>query len=1084
MKPHSFALFLVAMAISVSLSFAAGPDSRYALLLDVPPVVEQLPAGAGKGMRHTAAFVDIRARVAASQSRVMAALNDKNYKVAASDGTLVNVVFVRGPKGIEAELAALPGVVRVQILKPYKRLLNTAINLVNGPAAWDLSGGQQNAGLGMRIGIIDTGIDPGHPGMIDTTLPPPSGGKRCAGADCEYTNAKIIAARSYALPSGTSLGFDLPDDYTPRDRVGHGTAVSMIAAGARNTAPIGTLTGVAPRAYLGNYKVFGSPGVNDSTYDDILSAALSDAFNDGMDVVTLSLGLPAEWKPLDTGSTCFQATGSPCDVFAYAVYNAINSGLSVVVAAGNDGESGAYAPTYATIDSPGTVSNAITVGATTNSRALYFGVKVSGDGVPSNLQRINSFVGDGPRAGPNVSGPLRDVSKLGNDGTACVSLGNGSLTGAIAVVGTGNCTFATKVNVAQAAGAIAVVLINGDGNGLFPPTGLQQTTIPLMLIGKDDGAALLTFLAANPNRTGSLDTNLVSTTADPDIITTFSSLGPSIDASLKPELVAPGQNIYTATQKYDPNGDMYDPSGYTAIQGTSFSVPFVAGAIALVQQKNPTWTTAQLKSAVVNTANNDVGDTDAPTQFARAVAMGAGKLDVAQALRTDLTVDPPVLSFGAVTALPLSKGLVFRNSATVVRTLTLTVQPAVSDPNTTFTVNPSSVILQPGATSPSVTVQLAGSSPAPGLYDGALIVTGGAVPLRIPYLYVVGDNVPNNVIPLSNYDFSAAAGSQFGVLSLKVVDRYGLPVPNQSILWEGVSGGGTVQQTSGATDSYGISEATTIQLGAAPGIQVFRATVTGSGLDSLDYYGTAKLPLISNDGIVNAASNQGGAQAPGSYISIYGQGLADSYAVFNTPFLPLSLGGVSVSFSVPPNNKIRAPGKIHFVSSTQVNVEVPWEIAGQSSVDVWLTNGGVTSNIMSGVALQDASPAGFVYTEASSGRVLSAALDAGFKVIGTANQAKRGQYIQIYANGVGLLDHTPPTGEPAPSTEPLARARVLPTVTIGGKSASVIFTGLAPYIVGLYQVNVQVPADSPTGYQPVIISTNGVSSPAFTIPVQ
>lgn len=1068
------------MTVGGTLAQSAPPERRYALLLDEPPVVEQMRSVNLKG-NTAAASIDVRARVADSQHRVISALAGRNYKITTTASTLVNAVFLRAPEGAEKELAALPGVQRVVKLRPYKRLLNEAIKLVNGPAAWNLAGGDLNAGLGMRIGIIDTGIDPDHPGMNDPTLPPPSGGKRCSGSDCDYTNNKIIAARSYVFT------LDRPDDFTPRDRVGHGTAVAMIAAGVPNTAPAGTIEGVAPSAYLGNYKVFGSPGVNDGTYADVLTTALTDAFNDGMDVVTLSLGFPAEWRPTD--ATCGGQNGqpgtSPCDPFAYALYNAINNGMAVVIAAGNDGERGLFAPAFTTINSPGTVEGAITVGSITNSHALYYGVKVTGNGVPSNLQPINATVGDGPRASGPLTGPMRDVSKLGNDGTACTALGNGSLSGAIAVLKTGNCLFSAKVNTAQAAGAIGVVMINADSNALFPPTGLLQTSIPLMLIGKDDGAALLTFLASNAERPGTLDPTLVAVSTEPNIVSTFSSLGPSIvNASLKPELVAPGENIYTATQKYDPNGDMYDPSGYTAISGTSFAAPFVAGAVALAKQSHPTWSVAQLKSAVVNTANPDVGDTDNPSLVARAIAMGAGRLDVAAAVRTNLTVEPSVVSWGVPSALPLSQGLIFRNSSINTLSITLTGERTDKDNNTQITITPGSFTLQPGATSPPATVQLQGSLPLPGRYEGVINVTGGSVPLRIPFLYVVGDGVPDNALPLANYDFDARADAAFSSLSLKVIDKYGVPVPNVDVVWSGLSGGGSVSQASGPTDNFGISEATTLEMGPAPGLQVFRAMLNNTGLNPLDFYGNARLPLINNGGIVSAANGQGGPQAPGSYISLYGSGLADSYAVFKTPYLPVSLSGVSVGFAV--GNTIWAPGKIHFVSSGQVNVEVPWELAGQSSATVWLTIAGVSTNNQT-IQLQNATPAGFVYTEASSGRLLAAALDGRFNLIGTSNPAVRGQYIQLYANALGPLDHTPATGEPAPGTEPLARLQNPGqlSITIGNRPApSVYFAGLAPGIVGLYQVNVQVPQDAPSGYQPVILTVAGVASQPFTLPVQ
>src|SRR6185436_19626051 len=144
-----------------------------------------------------------------------------------------------------------------------------------------------------------------------------------------------------------------------------------------------------------------------------------------------------------------------------------------------------------------------------------------------------------------------------------------------------------------------------------------------------------------------------------DLVADFSSHGPSIgdvskgEAPIKPELVAVGQDVYTATQSSDPRGDLYDPTGYTAVQGTSFAVPMVAGAVALVKQRNPGFTAAQLKSAVVNSAADEVYDNQ---ERARAVAVGAGKLNAAAAVQVSATVEPATLSFGVIksAALPAS----------------------------------------------------------------------------------------------------------------------------------------------------------------------------------------------------------------------------------------------------------------------------------------------------------------------------------------------------------------------------------------------------------------------------------------------
>ena len=159
------------------------------------------------------------------------------------------------------------------------------------------------------------------PGQVGCTATDASKGfPLCASLlNCAYVNNKVIVARSYVplLNSGDATT-STPDDYSPRDRVGHGTATAMAAAGVTNTGPSDTITGVAPKAFLGSYKVFGSPGVNPFASGDAIIEALDDAFNDGMDIASLSLGGPALTGPLDSGGTCGGNAGQVCDPEATA----------------------------------------------------------------------------------------------------------------------------------------------------------------------------------------------------------------------------------------------------------------------------------------------------------------------------------------------------------------------------------------------------------------------------------------------------------------------------------------------------------------------------------------------------------------------------------------------------------------------------------------------------------------------------------------------------------------------------------------------------------------------------------------------
>ncbi|MFY1004893.1 S8 family serine peptidase, partial [Escherichia coli] len=83
-----------------------------------------------------------------------------------------------------------------------------------------------------------------------------------------------------------------------------------------------TITGMAPKAFLGSYKVSGSPGVNDNPTESVLIMAINDAVKDGMDVVNISIGMPALYRPLDTGAACGLPANTPCDPLATAYENA------------------------------------------------------------------------------------------------------------------------------------------------------------------------------------------------------------------------------------------------------------------------------------------------------------------------------------------------------------------------------------------------------------------------------------------------------------------------------------------------------------------------------------------------------------------------------------------------------------------------------------------------------------------------------------------------------------------------------------------------------------------------------------------
>ncbi|MEP7365178.1 MAG: S8 family serine peptidase, partial [Acidobacteriota bacterium] len=564
--------------------------------------------------------------------------------------------------------------------------------------------------------------------------------------------------------------------------------------------------------------------------------------------------------------------------------------------------------------------------------------------------------------------------------------------------------------------------------------------------------------------------------------------GPNIGTtSIKPEVVAPGLPLYMATQRLDPNGALYEPSGWVASQGTSFAAPIAAGVAAIFKQRFPNATPAQIKSGVVNSASADTIDGTLISP-ARVTAMGAGKVNVNDTSRATLIVEPATLSFGnvGVTA-PTPQTLTFRNVGDPTITVRIDNRPRDFSNSARVTLSTLAFPLAPGATQ-QVVATLQGT-PSAGSYEGELVAAGGTTSIRVPYLYMRSDNVLFDAFPLTSYFFEGIVNAEIpgpfeGLLALKAIDQYGLPVANLPVQYRVTLGSGEIVTASSTTDNLGIAAVNEGNLGAEVGDQEFTADVgTGSNKISVVFPGRARLrPTIRTDGVVDAAgATIGRGLAPGSYISIFGQNLSDVTRVGVTASLPLSLAGISVSFDVP-TRQLSLPGRLHFVSPTQINVQIPWELTGLNSAFMKVSIGDYSSALYT-VPLNNVSPNAFEFTDPGTGRRLAAALDSNFALIYDANKAKKGQFIQVYVNGLGDVDNTPPSGEPS-SANPLSRTTTAPVVTIGGRPAEVVFSGLAPGIVGLYQINVRVPADAPSGLQPLIIQMGDVTSKTANLPVE
>ncbi len=225
-------------------------------------------------------------------------------------------------------------------------------------------------------------------------------------------------------------------------------------------------------------------------------------------------------------------------------------------------------------------------------------------------------------------------------------------------------------------------------------------------------------------------------------------------------------------------------------------------------------------------------------------------------------------------------------------------------------------------------------------------------------------------------------------------------------------------------------------------------------------------PTISAGGVVDGASFKPGPVAPGSIVSIFGTVLASGTAQATTASLPTTLQSTQVLI-----NGIAAP--LFYVSPSQINAQVPWEVTGLFTTDltVKVFSNDVPSNVVA-AALAITAPGIFVITH-----------DADSTLVTSARPAVPGEYLRIYCTGLGMVTNEPPTGAPGPFS-PLAYTAQNSTVTIEGLSAYVPYSGLAPGFVGLYQVNVQVPANAVSASAAPLVLSNGGNSTTADIVVQ
>jgi minor extracellular serine protease Vpr len=580
----------------------------------------------------------------------------------------------------------------------YKPSMDVSVPLIRAPEVWSELGVKpfaKRASLGdlpdIAVGVIDTGILDTHPFIASC---------RPAGSIAH----DVFFSGTGTEPFGPTIFFD------------HGTHVSGTIGGCATDGPFSVsgsaltlhgdfgnaMSGVAPGVTLHDYNVFPGYGAGfiafgGSAFSHDIIAAVEKAVADGMDVINLSLGGNVQ---------------GPHDTLAEAINAAVDAGTVAVIAAGNSG------PGILTVESPGNAANAITAGASTNPH--YLGITVTMAGAT-----FGAAIGDFANFDPAITAP----TSLTTPGDGCTTIGE-DLSGKIALIDRGVCTFGTKIQNAQDRHALGVVIVNNVGGDptAMGADGIHFPTIPAAMVSQADGAILKGAAGSTITVDGTTKAEIITPNAD--ILAGFSSKGPTpYDFRLKPDVTAPGVNVLSSVFVLNEDGS-YTPE-YAFFQGTSMATPHTAGAAALLKARHPNWGPEEIKSALVNNADRTVTATSGLGPIAR----GGGRINVERAAQAPVTLDPVSVSFGVWTGrkdATSSMSVSFTNQGG--GSLSCALSVVISEGSAGLvTVSPATLTLAAGATASATVALHGGTSLATGFYWGDVSANCGGTVLLGPW---------------------------------------------------------------------------------------------------------------------------------------------------------------------------------------------------------------------------------------------------------------------------------------------------------------------------------------------------------------
>lgn len=616
--------------ISSEIDTSSSNKIRVIVQLDgQPAAIGQYAARMGN--RSSASF-STESTVQSEQREFLDEVSDQglNLQVNYTYNTVLNGFEVTIPANEISNLAEIPGVKSIQTnsiwyalpIEPSSTDYNYEINPLNQIGA-DQAWAKGLTGAGLKIGVIDTGVDYNHPDIKDAYK---------GGYDSYYKDSDP-SEEPPILPEDDIVGEGKGYEGTY-----HGTHVAGTIIGrAANTESEIVQKGVAYGADLYAYKVLGRdldrPTTSTGTSAQVIDG-IERAVKDGMDVINLSLGSDSE-----------KNVNSPDSI---AINNAVLSGVVAVIANGNEG------PGYYTMGSPAGAQLAMAVGAVTSESVHY-----SGQLKPELVNASSATTVTYGDYGFNLMGweTTNDnfLNIMGTDPLDVVYVGlgdNGDYTGKdvagkVVLASRGTLAFVDKIAIAKKNGAKAIVIFNGgavgseadlnesiDGKNDYINVSLSDSFdfIPTFDLKGTEGRALARALRDHSDQTlrFTFPNDYAVSDIPGDYLASFSSWGPNADQniSIKPDFTAPGENILST---YPGHGATSYEKSYQRLSGTSMASPHVAGLALLIKQLQPDWTPFDIRAALANTADV-IKDQDG--DLYDVYQQGAGRVNVANAIST------------------------------------------------------------------------------------------------------------------------------------------------------------------------------------------------------------------------------------------------------------------------------------------------------------------------------------------------------------------------------------------------------------------------------------------------------------------